>query len=223
VRAVPGAVRRYLEGLRASLPAGFDLTGLKVVLDCAHGATYRVAPRLFRSLGAEVTRSACGRPGRTSTAAWERSIRKGFRRASARRQGRSARVRRGRRSPHRVDESAPPGRRPRPGGLRRGARGSWRAQGRGRCLDRDGNLGLERALTALASRWRGPLWGPLRARGDAAQRGQPRRRAVGHIIFLTRPDRGRLLSALQLLRAVREEGSGSPTSAAKVQSARRCC
>ena len=53
MRAVPAAERRYLEGLRATLPAGFDLAGLKVVLDCAHGATYRVAPRLFRSLGAE--------------------------------------------------------------------------------------------------------------------------------------------------------------------------
>ena len=40
--------------------------------------------------GPRWTRSACGRPGRTSTAAWERSIRKGSRRASARRRGRSA-------------------------------------------------------------------------------------------------------------------------------------
>jgi phosphoglucosamine mutase len=55
LRSVPGAARRYLEGLRASLPAGFDLTSLRLVLDCAHGATYRVGPRLFRSLGAEVT------------------------------------------------------------------------------------------------------------------------------------------------------------------------
>jgi phosphoglucosamine mutase len=53
-RSVPGAERRYLAGLRASLPEGFDLAGQKVVLDCAHGATYRVAPRLFRALGAEV-------------------------------------------------------------------------------------------------------------------------------------------------------------------------
>jgi phosphoglucosamine mutase len=33
----------------------FDLRGLHVVLDCAHGATYRVAPRVFESLGAKVT------------------------------------------------------------------------------------------------------------------------------------------------------------------------
>jgi phosphoglucosamine mutase len=55
VRPIPGAERRYLEGLRAGLPAGFDLGGVRIVLDCAHGATYRVAPRLLRSLGAEVT------------------------------------------------------------------------------------------------------------------------------------------------------------------------
>ncbi len=53
-RAVAGAERRYLDGLRASLPGDFGLAGLRVVLDCAHGATYRVAPRLFRALGADV-------------------------------------------------------------------------------------------------------------------------------------------------------------------------
>jgi phosphoglucosamine mutase len=55
LRSVAGAERRYLDGLRASLPVSFDLAGVRLVLDCAHGATYRVAPRLFRSLGAEVT------------------------------------------------------------------------------------------------------------------------------------------------------------------------
>ncbi|HSD27966.1 MAG TPA: phosphoglucosamine mutase [Vicinamibacteria bacterium] len=54
VRAVRDAERRYLDGLRSSLPVGFGLAGRRLVLDCAHGATYRVAPRLFRSLGAEV-------------------------------------------------------------------------------------------------------------------------------------------------------------------------
>src|SRR5262245_36762311 len=54
VRAVPGIERRYLEGLRGSLPPDVDLAGRPIVLDCAHGATYRVGPRLLRSLGAEV-------------------------------------------------------------------------------------------------------------------------------------------------------------------------
>jgi phosphoglucosamine mutase len=55
VRPVPHVERRYLETLRRSLPSGFDLAGRPLVLDCAHGATYRVGPRLFRALGAAVT------------------------------------------------------------------------------------------------------------------------------------------------------------------------
>lgn len=48
------AVGRYIEFCKASVPRNFYLRGLKVVLDCAHGATYHVAPLLFRELGAEV-------------------------------------------------------------------------------------------------------------------------------------------------------------------------
>ena len=48
------AVGRYIEFCKASVPRGFDLRGLKVVLDCAHGANYHIAPLLFRELGAEV-------------------------------------------------------------------------------------------------------------------------------------------------------------------------
>jgi len=42
----------YIRFLRSSFP--LDLQGFTLVLDCAHGATYRVAPRLFRALGARV-------------------------------------------------------------------------------------------------------------------------------------------------------------------------
>ena len=48
------AVGRYMEFCKASVPRRFDLKGLKVVLDCAHGATYHIAPLLFRELGADV-------------------------------------------------------------------------------------------------------------------------------------------------------------------------
>ncbi len=48
------AVGRYIEFCKASVPRGFDLRGLKLVLDCAHGATYHIAPLLFRELGADV-------------------------------------------------------------------------------------------------------------------------------------------------------------------------
>lgn len=48
------AVGRYIEFCKASVPRGFDLRGMKLVVDCAHGATYHIAPLLFRELGAHV-------------------------------------------------------------------------------------------------------------------------------------------------------------------------
>jgi phosphoglucosamine mutase len=46
---------RYIEFLKGTVPRGFSLEGLKMVVDGAHGAGYRVGPALFRELGAEVT------------------------------------------------------------------------------------------------------------------------------------------------------------------------
>lgn len=51
---VPDALERYAAFCRASVPPSFSLEGMKIALDCAHGATYQVAPTLFRALGAEV-------------------------------------------------------------------------------------------------------------------------------------------------------------------------
>jgi len=45
---------RYIEFCKNSIPFRTTLRGIKVVLDCAHGATYHVAPAIFRELGAEV-------------------------------------------------------------------------------------------------------------------------------------------------------------------------
>jgi phosphoglucosamine mutase len=45
---------RYIEFVKASFPRGLRLDGLKVVVDCAHGAAYRVAPTVLWELGAEV-------------------------------------------------------------------------------------------------------------------------------------------------------------------------
>lgn len=44
----------YLDGLRRAVLPGADLTGMKIVMDCANGASSKLAPQLFRSLGAEV-------------------------------------------------------------------------------------------------------------------------------------------------------------------------
>lgn len=49
------ADERYLGFVASSVPAGFRLDGLRILLDCAHGATYKLAPRLFSQLGASVT------------------------------------------------------------------------------------------------------------------------------------------------------------------------
>ncbi len=46
---------RYIVFLKHSFPREFTMEGMKVVLDCANGATYRVAPDTFAELGAEVT------------------------------------------------------------------------------------------------------------------------------------------------------------------------
>jgi phosphoglucosamine mutase len=44
----------YLDGLRAAVLPGAKLAGMKIVMDCANGASSALAPRLFRTLGAEV-------------------------------------------------------------------------------------------------------------------------------------------------------------------------
>lgn len=48
------AAGRYIEFCKASVPRGLSLKGTRVVVDCGHGATYHVAPRVFEELGAEV-------------------------------------------------------------------------------------------------------------------------------------------------------------------------
>jgi phosphoglucosamine mutase len=48
------ALGRYIEFVKSSFPRGLRLDGLKVVIDCANGAAYRVAPKVLYELGAEV-------------------------------------------------------------------------------------------------------------------------------------------------------------------------
>jgi phosphoglucosamine mutase len=45
---------RYIEYVKNTFPKGLTLDGLKIVVDCAHGAAYKVAPRVFAELGADV-------------------------------------------------------------------------------------------------------------------------------------------------------------------------
>lgn len=52
---VDDAPGRYVEFCKSTVPNEFSLEGLHIVLDCAHGATYHVAPKVFRELGAKVS------------------------------------------------------------------------------------------------------------------------------------------------------------------------
>jgi phosphoglucosamine mutase len=221
LRTVVGVERRYLDGLRASLPAGFDLAGRRLVLDCAHGATYRVAPRLFRSLGAEV--AALGvRPSGTNinhrvgalhpeglqarVRAWPGAIGLAF-------DGDGDRL-------IVVDET---------GAVRDGdhvlaicaAALSARGALKGGVVVSTvmANLGLERALAALGIKMaRAPV-------GDRYVLEEMRRLGAnlggeqsGHVVFLDHARTGDgVLSALQLLRAVRELGGPLGELADKVE------
>jgi len=49
---VTDAAGRYIEYCKSTLPRGLTLKGKKIVLDCAHGATYHIAPKVFDELGA---------------------------------------------------------------------------------------------------------------------------------------------------------------------------
>lgn len=58
-KRVDDAPGRYIEFCKATIPTGLDFKGLKIVLDCANGATYHVAPPVFREIGAEVIAISC--------------------------------------------------------------------------------------------------------------------------------------------------------------------
>lgn len=58
-RRIEGAVDRYIEFCKSSFPSSRHLRGLKIVVDCANGATYHVAPKVFHELGAEVISVGC--------------------------------------------------------------------------------------------------------------------------------------------------------------------
>jgi phosphoglucosamine mutase len=53
-RRLQDAHGRYLEFCKSTFPTKLTLRGLKIVVDCAHGAAYDIAPKLFHELGAEV-------------------------------------------------------------------------------------------------------------------------------------------------------------------------
>lgn len=51
--------QRYIEYIKQTFPKNLNLNGLKIVVDCANGASYKVAPTVFWELGAEVIKIGC--------------------------------------------------------------------------------------------------------------------------------------------------------------------
>ena len=63
-KRLDNALEDYQRFCIASLPEGFSLDGLKIVIDCAHGAGYKAAPRVLAALGAEIVPIGCSPNGR---------------------------------------------------------------------------------------------------------------------------------------------------------------
>ena len=57
------AVGRYIEFCKTTFPKSLNLKHLKLVVDCAHGATYKIAPAVFQELGAQVIAIGCSPDG----------------------------------------------------------------------------------------------------------------------------------------------------------------
>ncbi len=63
VERVRDAAGRYIEFCKSTMLSHINLNGLKIVVDCAHGATYHIAPNVFSELGAEVVNIASSPDG----------------------------------------------------------------------------------------------------------------------------------------------------------------
>jgi phosphoglucosamine mutase len=59
-----GALELYQDFCISTLPPGLRLDGLKIVIDCSHGAAFKVAPRVLSALGAEIVPIGCSPNGR---------------------------------------------------------------------------------------------------------------------------------------------------------------
>jgi phosphoglucosamine mutase len=63
IHRVPDAAERYIAFCKNTFPQDLNLKGMKVVLDCANGATHHIAPAVFSGLGADVTAIHCSPNG----------------------------------------------------------------------------------------------------------------------------------------------------------------
>jgi len=63
-KRIDDAAGRYITHLKHAFPRGAKLDGTRIVVDCAHGAAYRIAPEVFTELGATVIRIGCEPDGK---------------------------------------------------------------------------------------------------------------------------------------------------------------
>lgn len=63
-RRLESAIEQYQQFCASTVPGGLDLTGMKLVIDCANGAGFKVGPRLLAELGADVIPVGCSPNGR---------------------------------------------------------------------------------------------------------------------------------------------------------------
>ncbi|CAL7960823.1 phosphoglucosamine mutase [Alphaproteobacteria bacterium] len=63
VMRLEDAPGRYIEYMKSSFPKNYTLSGLRIVIDCANGATYKIAPTIMWELGAEVITVGCDPTG----------------------------------------------------------------------------------------------------------------------------------------------------------------
>ncbi|MEZ5566105.1 MAG: phosphoglucosamine mutase [Gammaproteobacteria bacterium] len=63
-KRVENALEAYQQFCISTVPAAMRLDGLKIVIDCSHGAAYKVAPRVLSTLGAEIVPIGCSPNGR---------------------------------------------------------------------------------------------------------------------------------------------------------------
>src|SRR5690606_16429452 len=63
-KRVETALEQYQDFCMATVPGALRLDGLKIVVDCSHGAAYKVAPRVLSALGAEIVPIGCSPNGR---------------------------------------------------------------------------------------------------------------------------------------------------------------
>lgn len=56
---IDDAAGRYIEFNKSTIPAAMEFSGTKIVVDCAHGSSYHIAPHVFEEIGAHIVRVGC--------------------------------------------------------------------------------------------------------------------------------------------------------------------